>query len=100
MSARLYGIASLHEASAYLAHSVLGPRLCHATRTVLATKNLSVHEIFGSPDDLKFHSSMTLFALASSVPQNLFREALDHWFVGQMDGASLQILSIRGQRDQ
>jgi uncharacterized protein (DUF1810 family) len=88
-TAKFYGPASLDEARAYLDHSVLGPRLDQATQTVLSTRGLSVHEIFGSPDDLKFHSSMTLFTLAASVTSNPYREALDRWLGGIMDAASL-----------
>jgi len=63
-----YGIASLSEARAYFAHKVLGPRLDLCTRTVLATRIKSLHQIFGSPDDVKFQSSMTLFAVAAGDP--------------------------------
>ena len=62
--AQLYAIASLDEAKAYLAHPVLGRRLVECTDLVNAVEGLSAHDIFGSPDDLKFHSSMTLFSLA------------------------------------
>ena len=79
-----------------LAHPVLGPRLDLVTRAVLSTKNLSVHQIFGSPDDLKFHSSMTLFALASSVAGISFRDALDRWFGGRMNDTSLKLLKDPG----
>ena len=64
--AKFYGIGSLDEARAYLAHSLLGPRLVLCTETVLAIKGKTLREIFGSPDDLKFGSSMTLFAHATS----------------------------------
>jgi uncharacterized protein (DUF1810 family) len=60
--AQFYGIGSLAEARAYLAHPVLGPRPVLCTETVLAVRDKSLHEIFGSPDDMKFRSSMTLFA--------------------------------------
>ena len=70
-----YGIRSLEEAKAYLAHPILGPRLDEATRLVLATPNSSLHEIFGSPDDAKFRSSMTLFSRAAQ-PGSVFEEAL------------------------
>lgn len=70
-----YGIRSLKEARAYLAHPILGPRLDEATRLVLAVRDRSLHEIFGSPDDAKFRSSMTLFARATE-PGSLFEEAL------------------------
>lgn len=61
-TARHYGIASLDEARAYLAHETLGPRLVHCTELVLAIEHESLYEIFGAPDDLKFCSSMKLFA--------------------------------------
>jgi len=94
-TARFYGIASLGEARAYLAHPVLGPRLELATQAVLSTKDLPIQQIFGSPDDLKFHSSMTLFTLASSVASNSFCESLDRWFDGKTDEASLKLLRDR-----
>jgi uncharacterized protein (DUF1810 family) len=92
-TALFYGIASLDEARAYLTHPVLGPQLNLSARAALSTRDLSVHEIFGSPDDLKFHSSMTLFTLASPDTSNAFRQALDRWFDGRMDDASLKLLS-------
>lgn len=82
---QFYGVASLEEARAYLAHPLLGPRLDQCTRAVLESNALSLHEIFGSPDDMKFRSSMTLFCLASPDAANLFRDALDRWCGGQMD---------------
>ena len=91
-TAQFYGIGSLDEAAAYLAHPILGPRLELATRTVLASQGLSLREIFGSPDDLKFHSSMSLFAMACPAADNPFRAALDRWFAGKMDDASVDIL--------
>ncbi len=62
--AQLYGIVSLAEAQAYLAHPVLGHRLEECTELVNRIDGRTAHEIFGSPDDLKFHSSMTLFSQA------------------------------------
>src|ERR1700742_3944756 len=63
--ARRYAIASLEEARAYLAHPVLGPRLKQCTRAVLEVQDRSVSDIFGYPDERKFHSAMTLFARAA-----------------------------------
>src|SRR6202046_3699066 len=63
--AQKYAIASLDEAQAYLRHPVLGPRLEGCTRLVLAVDGRSAHDIFGSPDDMKFRSSMTLFSQAA-----------------------------------
>lgn len=91
-TAREYGVTGLHEARAYLVHPVLGPRLNQATRAVLATHGLSLRQIFGTPDDLKFHSSMTLFALACSLKECPSRAALDRWFSGRMDARSLTII--------
>src|ERR1700681_2727136 len=63
--AQRYAISSRAEAAAYLAHQGLGPRLRECTRLVTRVPDRSIHDIFGSPDDLKFHSSMTLFAQAT-----------------------------------
>jgi len=60
-TSRLYGIVSRAEADAYMRHPVLGSRLAECTRLVLGVRGKSVHDIFGTPDDLKFRSCMTLF---------------------------------------
>jgi uncharacterized protein (DUF1810 family) len=93
-----YGIASLEEARAYLAHPLLGPRLARCTNAVLGVEGRSVHEIFGSPDDLKFHSSMTLFAVAAceaaGETASPCRDALDRWFQGTPDEQTLRLLGL------
>lgn len=91
-TAVFYGIASLDEARAYLAHPTLRPRLELCTRTALAIEGRTLHEIFGSPDDLKFRSSMTLFAVAAGNNNGLFHAALDRFCAGQMDAATLALL--------
>ncbi len=91
-----YGIGSLEEASAYLSHPLLGPRLELCTSEVLAVEGRSLHEIFGSPDDMKFHSSMSLFALAAGEPAILYRKALDRWWRGDLDPETLRLLG-RGE---
>jgi uncharacterized protein (DUF1810 family) len=91
-TARLYGIASLAEARAYLAHPLLGPRLETCTRTALAIQNRSLHDIFGSPDDMKFGSCMTLFSLAADGHANLFRSALERYCGGRQDERTLELL--------
>jgi uncharacterized protein (DUF1810 family) len=73
--ANYYGIRSIDEAHAYLAHPILGPRLDEATRLVLAFPDRSLRDIFGTPDDAKFRSSMTLFSIAAQ-PGSFFEEAL------------------------
>jgi uncharacterized protein (DUF1810 family) len=89
--ARRYGIMSLAEARAYLEHPVLGPRLVECTGLVNRCEGRAVHQIFGSPDDLKFHSSMTLFALADpDAPA--FREALAKYFGRVPDAATTEKL--------
>jgi len=89
--ARRYAIASRGEAEAYLSHPVLGPRLRDCTAMVNAIEGRSANEIFGSPDDLKFRSSMTLFdAVADdSTP---FRTALDRYYDGDPDPKTLDLL--------
>ena len=87
-----YGIVSLDEAKAYLAHPVLGERLSLCTKAVLDVKGRSLHEIFGSPDDMKFGSSMTLFASADGQPSGIFRQAIDLCCGGRMDQRTLDLL--------
>lgn len=93
-TATFYGIGSLDEARAYLAHKLLGPRLERCTNAVLAVEGRSPHEIFGSPDDMKFHSSMTLFAIACGEPASPYRAALDRWWHGAADPQTLRLLGL------
>lgn len=90
--AQLYGIGSADEARAYLAHPVLGGRLVACTEAVLASPAPSLHDLFGSPDDLKFRSSMTLFAAVSPAAKNPFRLALEKWCGGKEDERTLALL--------
>jgi uncharacterized protein (DUF1810 family) len=76
--ARQYAIASAEEAKAYLDHDVLAPRLRECTQLVLEIKGRTLREIFGSPDDLKFRSSMKLFSEAAE-DKRLFTAALDKY---------------------
>jgi uncharacterized protein (DUF1810 family) len=89
-----YGISSLAEARAYLAHPVLGPRLDLCTRMVLEIEAPSLNAIFGSPDDMKFRSCATLFALATGERDNPFQHAIDQWCDGRPDERTLAL--IRG----
>jgi uncharacterized protein (DUF1810 family) len=86
-----YAIASLDEARAYLCHPVLGARLRQCTQLVLDIEGKGAHAIFGSPDDLKFHSSMTLFARAEPS-EKIFSQALDKYFAGRPDNATVDRL--------
>ncbi len=85
--ARQYAIASLAEARAYLGHAVLGPRLMECTALVNTAAKRSIMDIFDRPDDLKFHSSMTLFTAVESDTR-VFQEALDRYFSGCADLAT------------
>jgi uncharacterized protein (DUF1810 family) len=95
-TARFYGISSLDEARAYLAHKLLGPRLDLCTRIVLTSESLSLHAIFGSPDDLKFRSCITLYSRAADDPDNPFRHALDRWCGGRADERTLALIDAGG----
>jgi uncharacterized protein (DUF1810 family) len=86
--AQHYAISSRDEARAYLAHPVLGARLVELTRIVNGVQGRGVDQIFGYPDDLKFHSSMTLFAHTADDSE-VFHEALRRYFDGQPDDATL-----------
>jgi len=90
--ARHYAIASREEAAAFLDHPVLGPRLRECTQLVLDGPNRSIAEIFGHPDDLKFHSSMTLFS-ASTSDNELFQAALERYFGGLPDSRTLELMA-------
>jgi len=90
--AQAYAIGSLAEARAYLAHPVLGARLRDCVAAVVAVKGRSAHDVFGSPDDMKFRSSLTLFAQAAPG-EPLFRRGLDLYFDGEQDPRTLEILA-------
>jgi uncharacterized protein (DUF1810 family) len=90
-TAQQYAIQGIDEAIAYLAHPVLGLRLRECTNLVNAISGRSVDEIFGFPDNLKFHSSITLFAEASKDDPD-FTTALNKYFNGQKDRKALALL--------
>ncbi|WP_029013898.1 DUF1810 domain-containing protein [Niveispirillum irakense] len=91
-----YGISGLPEAQAYLAHPILGPRLATCTRTVLDSEAASLTDLFGTPDDMKFRSCMTLFALADGSADNLYQTALSRWCDGHPDRNTLILLKRQG----
>lgn len=88
-----FGLADLAEARAYLAHPLLGPRLLECTAAMLSVEGRSAHDILHSPDDMKFRSSMTLFARAAEDPAP-FRAALDKYHDGLEDPLTLQLLGL------
>jgi uncharacterized protein (DUF1810 family) len=85
-----YAISGREEALAYLEHAVLGARLRECAGTVVGVEGWTVEEIFGYPDDLKFHSSMTLFAEVGGPEERVFHEALKKYFGGKTDRATLE----------
>jgi uncharacterized protein (DUF1810 family) len=89
--ARKFAVSSLAEATAYLAHPILGPRLAECTELVNLVEGRPIEQIFDYPDDLKFRSSMTLFAHATSDNQ-LFLDAVRKYFEGEFDPATLKRL--------
>jgi uncharacterized protein (DUF1810 family) len=86
--AERFAIGSLDEARAYLKHPVLGARLRECALLVNAVEGRTASEIFGFPDDLKFHSSMTLFAKAGDGAE--FYRAIEKYFGGEMDPGTLE----------
>lgn len=89
---RTYAIASSDEAAAYLAHPVLGPRLRECATAVLGHDDAEIGAIFPYPDNLKFHSSMTLFADVAP-DEAVFQACLDRFFDGEADPATLARLA-------
>jgi uncharacterized protein (DUF1810 family) len=95
-----YAISGPEEARAYLDHPVLGPRLQECARIVVDLKGRTIEAIFGYPDDLKFHSSMTLFDRAAALfgeaedpSEGVFHKALKKYFGGKTDEATLARLA-------
>jgi uncharacterized protein (DUF1810 family) len=90
-TSKFYAIKNIHEAKEFLDHPVLGNRLIEISNELLNLETNDSHKIFGSPDDLKLHSSMTLFA---SLPDtnSVFQEVLDKFFNGEKDKKTLEII--------
>jgi uncharacterized protein (DUF1810 family) len=89
--AEKFAISSRKEAEAYLGHGILGSRLRECSQLVNVIEGRSIRQIFGYPDDLKFRSSMTLFAHATSENE-VFMEALNRYFGGEFDPLTLDRL--------
>lgn len=92
-TSRYYAIKDLDEARAYLLHPVLGARLIKICKVLLQTGNNNASEIFGSPDDMKLRSSMTLFARAGNT-NKVFTLVLDKFFKGLEDDRTLRLLGL------
>ncbi len=89
-TSRFYGLVSLGETEAYLRHPVLGDRLRRATEAATRAETAALEHLFGSPDDLKFRSSMTLFD-AVSRDEPLFADALMRWGL-ERDAVTLDLV--------
>ena len=87
-----YAVQSVSEAKSYLAHPLLGSRLREACKLLLTHSGLSAHDIFGTPDDLKLRSSMTLFGEVSE-PDEVFCAVLKQYFDGVKDSRTLELLA-------
>jgi len=91
--ATYYGLENAAETAAYLAHPVLGSRLRECVTAILAHKDKTAHTILGAPDDLKFRSCLTLFRAVSAPDDPLWQNALDQFYAGQPDQATLRLLA-------
>jgi uncharacterized protein (DUF1810 family) len=91
-AAHKYGISGPDEARAYLAHPQLGARLRECTELMLQVEGRSLNQILGSPDDLKFRSSMTLFSVVADDTDTIFQEALVEYCGGEADPRTLGLL--------
>ena len=90
-TSQYYGIKTIAEAKAYLNHPVLGKRLIEISEVLLTINGKSANQVFGSPDDMKLKSSMTLFA-AISDEDSVFNKVLEKYFDGKEDAKTLQLL--------
>jgi uncharacterized protein (DUF1810 family) len=93
-TAEFYGIGSVDEARAYLAHPVLGARLRECVGLLLGHAGKPLDRILGFPDDMKFRSSMTLFAVAAPE-EPLFEQALEAFCQGERDANTLALVKER-----
>jgi uncharacterized protein (DUF1810 family) len=96
-TAKFYAIKSKDEAKAYLDHPLLGTRLIECSEALMKIQGISAAEIFGYPDDLKLRSSMTLFASVSE-PNSVFSRVLEHYYEGQPDQQTLELLRRESPR--
>lgn len=95
-----YAIKSLPEVREYLRHPVLGARIAECTRIINSLQGRSARQIFGTPDDMKFRSSMTLFELASGSKSE-FTSALEKYFAGERDMKTHELVRLAApERDK
>lgn len=92
-TARYYALRDISEAKEFINHPVLGMRLKEISKALLQLNQTNAHEIFGSPDDLKLKSCMTLFSLTEKVTDNIFQKVLQKFFSGQTDLKTLELFN-------
>ncbi|MDR2705380.1 MAG: DUF1810 domain-containing protein [Planctomycetaceae bacterium] len=92
-TSHFYAIRDLDEATAYFRHKILGTRLVEISEALLQLPTNNAHQIFGSPDDMKLQSSMTLFSLVEST-NPVFQAVLDKFFNGKPDQKTIQLLNL------
>jgi len=90
-TSKFYAIKDLAEAEEYLSHPILGSRLLEISAALLALEESDALKIFGSPDNMKLKSSMTLFASIDDAPQ-LFKSVLNKFFSGETDPETLKLI--------
>ena len=93
--AKKYAINDISEASAYLKDAVLGERLVSISKQLLVHRDKTAHQIFGSPDDMKLKSCMTLFSLVPGA-DSIFEDVLNQFFDGEKDRKTLELLDLPG----
>ena len=91
-TSKYYSIKDLDEAKRYLNHPILGNRLKLITKELLSLNENNANKVFGSPDDLKLKSSMTLFSAIENSEENIFKMVLDKYFNGQSDNKTLTLI--------
>jgi uncharacterized protein (DUF1810 family) len=90
--AKFYGLQGIAEAEAYIAHPVLGNRMGQCIDLVLGTQGKTARDIFGTPDDLKFRSCLTLFEVAARSDSLRIATSLDRFYAGQRDEQTLSLI--------
>ena len=91
-NSKYYAIQDLQEARDYLHHEVLGPRLKQITNELLLLEEDDAGRIFGSPDNMKLRSGMTLFAMVDESDEGLFKKVLEKFFDGKPDSKTLTLI--------
>ncbi len=91
-TSKFYAIKNLDEAKEYVNHPILGKRLKEITNELLKLKEENANKIFGSPDDMKLQSCMTLFSIADNHPDNVFEEVLNKFYNGKPDNRTVKFL--------